>query len=160
MSEEALPGKISRHGRMTDAELAAFLAGPVICRLGCVKPDGSPYVIPLWHSYADGGFYFVIRERADWVPYVLNDPRVTLCIDSEQYERVLVDGTLEVVEEPNAGGSWVPICKEMSLRYFGEGGLSYFEKSLSEPRWLFFVRPSKLQSWVGGWADRYKHSAW
>lgn len=160
MSSEAMPEKIAHQGRMTDEELAAYLKRPVICRLGCIKPDGNPYVIPVWHTYADGGFYFVIRELADWVPWTLENPRVSLCIDSEQYERVLVEGTMEVAERPNVGGRWVPICKEMSLRYFGEGGMAYFEKSLSEPRWLLFVRPTKLQTWVGGWANRYKHSAW
>jgi hypothetical protein len=160
MATEALPAEIVRQGRMSEEELAAFLKRPVMCRLGCIKPDGRPYVVPLWHTYADGGFYFVIRERADWVPYVLADGRVSLCIDSEQYERVLVEGTLDVVEEPNVGGRWVPICREMSLRYFGEDGLVYYEKSLHEPRWLFFVRPERLMSWVGGWAKRYKHSDW
>jgi hypothetical protein len=160
MSTQSLPADITRQGRMSSEELAAFLKRPMMCRLGCLKPDGRPYVVPLWHSYADGGFYFVIRERADWVPYVLADNRVSLCIDSEQYERVLVEGALEVVEEPNVGGRWVSICREMALRYFGEGGLAYFEKTLTEPRWLFFVRPEHLMTWVGGWAKRYKHSDW
>jgi hypothetical protein len=76
-------------GQMSPEELASFLARPVFCRLGCLTPDGRPYVIPLWFTYADGGFYFVIRERADWAPYVVRDGRVSLCIDSEQLERVL-----------------------------------------------------------------------
>jgi hypothetical protein len=160
MATQQLPADITRQGRMHPEELDAFLKRPVMCRLGCVKPDGLPYVIPVWHTYADGGFYFVIRERADWVPWVLRDGRVSLCIDSEQYERVLVEGTLGVVEEPNVGGRWVPICREMSLRYFGEGGLAYFQKTLNEPRWLLFVRPSHITTWVGGWAKRYKHSDW
>ena len=160
MSTEAMPTQIQRQGRMSPEELEAFLRRPVICRLGCLTPDGRPYVIPVWFTYADGGFYFVIRERADWAPYVVRDGRVSLCIDSEQIERVLVQGTLEVVEEPNVGGRWVPICREMALRYFGERGLQYFEKTLHEPRWLFFVRPEQMSSWVGGWAKRYKHSDW
>jgi general stress protein 26 len=160
MSEDVLPAQLTRQGTMSPEELTAYLKRPVICRLGCIKPDGYPYVVPVWHTHADGGFYFVIRERADWVPYVLANPRVSLCIDSEQYERVLVEGNLEVAEEPNVGGLWVPICREMSIRYFGEAGLTYFEKSLNEPRWLLFVRPTHLTTWVGGWAKRYKHSDW
>ena len=160
MSTEAMPVQLHRQGRMSPEELAAFLKRPVICRLGCLTPEGRPYVVPLWFTYADGGFYFVIRERADWAPYVVRDGRVSLCIDSDQIERVLVQGTLEVVEEPNVGGRWVPICREMALHYFGENGLTYFEKTLHEPRWLFFVRPEVMSSWVGGWARRYKHSDW
>lgn len=145
---------------MSDEELQSFLARPVICRLGCLTDDGRPFVIPVWFTYADGGFYFVVRERADWAPYVVRDGRVSLCIDSERYERVLVQGQLEVVEEPNVGGRWVPICREMSERYLGEAGLAYFELTLNEPRWLFFVRPEQMSTWVGGWAQRYKHSDW
>jgi hypothetical protein len=160
MATRAMPMEIRRQGRMSSEELAVFLKRPVMCRLGCLTPEGRPYVVPVWHTYADGGFYFVIRERADWVPYVLRDGRVSLSIDSEQYERVLVQGTLSVVEEPNVGGRWVEICREMSLRYFGEAGTAYFEKTLNEPRWLLFVRPEQMTTWVGGWAKRYKHSDW
>jgi hypothetical protein len=160
MSQEAMPTQLVREGRMSEEELAEYLTRPIVCRLGCIKPDGYPYVIPLWHAYADGGFYFVIRERADWVPWTLANPRVSLCIDSDQLERVLVEGTLEVAEEPNVGGRWDEICREMALRYFGEAGLNYFEKSRNEPRWLLFVRPHRISTWVGGWAKRYKHSEW
>jgi hypothetical protein len=160
MTSDAMPAQVERRGTMSPEELDAFLKRPVVCRLGCIMPDGRPYVIPVWHTYADGGFYFVIRERADWIPYVLKDDRVSLCIDSDELERVLVQGRLEVAEEPNVGGRWVPICKEMSERYFGEAGLAYFEKTINEPRWLLFVRPEEIKSWVGGWADRYKHAKW
>ena len=160
MSTEHMPAQLTRQGRMCPEELEAYLKRPVICRLGCITLDGRPYVVPVWFTHADGGFYFVIRERADWVPYVLRDNRVSLCIDSEQLERVLVQGTIEVVEEPNVGGRWVPICREMAERYFGESGLAYFAKSSNEPRWLLFVRPEQIATWVGGWAKRYKHADW
>jgi general stress protein 26 len=160
MSTHEMPPDLARHGRMNPEELAAFLKRPLMCRLGCLMPDGRPYVVPVWFTHADDGFYFVIRERADWAQYVVRDGRVSLSIDSDQYERVLVQGTLEIVEQPNVGGLWVPICREMVLRYLGEGGLAYFEQTLNEPRWLFFVRPDQLTTWVGGWAKRYKHSDW
>ena len=45
--------------RMTPDEIMTFLAGPVICRLGCLDDDGHPYVVPCWIHHADGGFYIV-----------------------------------------------------------------------------------------------------
>jgi hypothetical protein len=49
----------------------------------------------------------------------------------------------------------------MSLRYLGENGPKYLAPTLNEPRWLFFVKPTKLSSWQGtDWARRYKHSEW
>ena len=38
--------------------------------------------------------------------------------------------------------------------------LNYLEKTLNEPRWLFFVEPAETVSSTGGWAKRYKHYDW
>jgi nitroimidazol reductase NimA-like FMN-containing flavoprotein (pyridoxamine 5'-phosphate oxidase superfamily) len=147
--------------RMTDDELRAFLAGPVICRLACLDEHGWPYNVPIWQHYADGGFYVVPRERSVWAEHLRRDGRVALCLDErDQHRRVLVKGRAELLETPNVGGRWVPILREMAERYWGARGLEYHEKSLGEPRWLFFIRPVELTSWQGTWAARYKHYAW
>ncbi len=147
-------------GRMSQAEIDAFLNEPITCKLGCLDDDGHPYVVPVWFQAADGGFYIIARERSLWAQYLQRDGRVFLCIDAADARRVLVKGNVEVVEEPNVGGRWVAICREMALRYMGEGGLAYFERTLNEPRWLFFVRPERITAWAGGWAKHYKHYEW
>lgn len=73
----------------------------------------------------------------------------------------IVKGDAELIEEPNTGGRWVEIGREMAFRYRGEAGLKYLEASLNEPRWLFLVRPAKITTWHGGgWAEKYKHYRW
>jgi hypothetical protein len=150
--------------RMTAEERRAFLARGLTCRLACLDDEGHPYVVPVWFTHADGGFYVVPRARAAWARYLARDGRVSLCIDGAPEEpsaRVLVKGTAELVEEPNVGGRWYPIAREMSVRYNGpERGLAYLEKTAAEPRWLFFVRPLRITDWVGGWAAKYKHAEW
>ncbi|MCB0186791.1 MAG: pyridoxamine 5'-phosphate oxidase family protein, partial [Caldilineaceae bacterium] len=125
--------------RMTETELQEFLQTGTICRLGCLDPDGHPYVVPCWFHYADGGFYIVLRERSAWATYLERDGRVSLCIDTEAGDRVLAKGEASVVERPNVGGKWVAIARDMVLRYRGEEGLPYLEATRNEPRWLFFV---------------------
>ena len=146
---------------MNQTELAAFLNTDALCRLACLDEDGHPYVVPCWFQYADDGFYIIPRARSAWATYMQNDGRVSLCIDTDAGARVLVKGTAEVVEEPNVGGRWVEIAREMAFRYSGEAGLTYLDASLNEPRWLFFVRPAQITSWHGGgWAEKYKHYKW
>jgi Pyridoxamine 5'-phosphate oxidase len=145
---------------MTRAEREAFLARGIICRLGCLDDDGYPYVVPVWFDYADGGFYLVPRERSAWAQFLKRDGRVSLCIDAESGERVLVKGMARLVEEPNVGGAWVAVAERMGARYIGAAARAYLDKTANEPRWLFFVAPEKVTSWQGGWAERYKHSAW
>jgi nitroimidazol reductase NimA-like FMN-containing flavoprotein (pyridoxamine 5'-phosphate oxidase superfamily) len=145
---------------MTPTQINDFLATDVLCRLACVDATGHPYVVPCWFTYADGGFYVVPRARSVWAVYLQNDPRVSLCIDAEDGRRVLVQGTAQVMEEPNVGGRWVEIAREMVLRYQSEEGLVYLDQTIGEPRWLFFIVADEMRSSTGGWAQRYKHSEW
>ena len=147
--------------RMTAEEIAEFLASPVICRLGCVDLTGWPYVVPVWTQAADGGFYVVPRERSVWAEYLLRDGRVSLCWDDrDQHRRVLARGRARILEEPNVGGRWVPILREMAERYWGARGIEYHTKTLEEPRWLVYIEPVSITSWYGTWAQRYRHYSW
>jgi nitroimidazol reductase NimA-like FMN-containing flavoprotein (pyridoxamine 5'-phosphate oxidase superfamily) len=160
MAKDEWRGKI---GRMSPEEIAEFLSGNPLCRIGCLDEQGWPYVVPCWFEYADGGFYIIPRARSVWARYIQRDSRVSLCIDdtTRYNRRVLVKGEASVLEEPNVGGRWVAIARRMSLRYLGELGPKYLEPTLAEPRWLLFVRPLTMTTWQGvDWAQRYKHAKW
>lgn len=150
-------GKI---GRMSDPEVAAYLAGRPIGKLGCLDEEGWPYVVPVWIDYAEGGYYVIPRERSVWARYLQRDRRAYLCIDEADppYRKILVKGEARIIEEPNVGGRWVGIARRMSLRYLGEHGPEYLEPTLGEPRWLIFITPVKTMTWQGvEWHRRYKH---
>jgi len=150
-------------GKMTDEEMNEFLAGNPFCRLGSIDDEGWPYVVPCWFEYSDGGFYIVPRAKSVWARYIQKNHRVFLCIDDETMynNRVLVKGEATVLEEPNLGGKWVEIATRMSVRYLGEHGPKYLEPTLTEPRWLLFVKPLTIKTWRGvDWATKYKHSKW
>lgn len=158
-NQEAWRGKV---GGMTPEEMEEFLSTNVLCRLSCLAEDGWPYVVPVWFQYKDGGYYVIARERSDWARMLRRDPRVFLAIDEPDHLRkVLVKGEADLIEEPNVGGKWVEIAREMSYRYLGEHGPDYLVPTLTEPRWLFFIRPLTTKTWQGvDWAKRYKHSDW
>jgi nitroimidazol reductase NimA-like FMN-containing flavoprotein (pyridoxamine 5'-phosphate oxidase superfamily) len=156
---ESWRGKV---GKMSEEQVAEFLATDVLCRLGCLDDEGWPYVVPIWFQYKDGGVYLIARERSVWADYLKRDPRCFLAMDETGAQRkVLMKGTAELVEDANVGGKWVAIAEEMSLRYLGPNGPKYLVPTLNEPRILFFVRPVKTTTWQGvDWATRYKHSTW
>jgi PPOX class probable F420-dependent enzyme len=150
-------------GRLDHAQMEEFLKQGRVARLSCLDDEGWPYVVPVWFHYADGGFYIIPRERSVWARYLARDGRVGLSIDEETapYRKVIVQGRAEVAEEPNVGGRWVEIATEMSYRYLGEHGPDYLVPTLNEPRWLIFVRPTRVTTWQGvDWARRYKHYEW
>lgn len=150
-------------GKMSEEEMREFLNGNPFCRIACVDQEGWPYVVPCWFEYSDGGFYIVPRAKSIWAKYIQNDKRVSLCIDDTTIynNRVLVKGEATVLEEPNLGGKWVEIATRMSVRYLGEHGPEYLAPTLTEPRWLLFVKPLTIKTWHGvDWSQKYKHSKW
>ena len=155
-TDQTWRGKV---GKLDEVEMAAFLAGGLVARLGCLDAEAWPYVVPTWYQFADGGFWIIPRQRSAWAAYLERDGRVSLSIDepAAPYRKVLVKGTAELVERPNVGGRWVTIANEMSYRYLGPHGPDYLVPTLNEPRWLFFVRPVTVTTWQGvDWAKKYK----
>src|SRR5215204_2340532 len=162
MTEEPNQEWRGKVGKLSDEEMNAFLSTDVLCRLGVLDDEGWPYVVPIWFLYKDGGFYIIPRERSGWARFMEKDKRVYLDIDEPgTLRKVLVKGEAELMERPNVGGKWVEIANEMSYRYLGPHGPDYLVPTLTEPRWLFFVRPISIKTWQGvDWAKKYKTDGW
>ncbi len=145
--------------RMSQEEIDAFVTSVGRCKLACLEPDGSPYIVPVGYFYMDGGFYLYGRGRAAWAAHLQRDNRVCLSIEADG-KRVQVKGHAEILNEPVVGtGRLDGIVREEMER---AGRQSYYMAMHTyEPMWGFFIRPSKMTSWQGGeWAKRYKHADW
>jgi PPOX class probable F420-dependent enzyme len=144
---------------LTNEEIVAFLSRPIIARLGTVKPDGSPYVTPVWQEYDGEAVYFMPRAKARFMKYIKNDPRIALhcAIDEIPFTRVLFEGTAEIVEGPAPlEGKLLEMGRRMATRYLGEHGPEYLEDSRERPRYLVKLVPEKVTSWEGvEWHPRY-----
>lgn len=156
-TSQAWRGKV---GELSEEELDAFLGRGVLCRLAVLNEQGWPYVQPVWFAWdpAERVFWIVARKKSVWAAYMKRDGRVALTIDEEErpYRKVFVQGLAEVVEEPNTGGRWVEIAKEMATRYLGPHGPDYMIPTLDKPRWLFKIAPVEMKTWQGvAWAKRY-----
>ena len=163
MSEisQAQPGQTGWRGnigQMSRDELDAFLAMGTLCHLACLKDDDTPYVVPCWFDWNGEAFHIIPRQRSAWAGYLQRRPAVALAISepTPPYRKVQVEGTAVIVEEPNVGGTWVLIGRNMSLRYLGEHGPDYLEPTMNQPRWLIRVEPRRIMTWQGvGWHPRY-----
>jgi PPOX class probable F420-dependent enzyme len=145
-------------GTIGERDLDQFLATGTLCHLGCLKEDGTPYVVPCWFEWDGTAFRVIPRKRSQWAVYLQQRPAVALAISEPQgsYRKVQVEGTATIVEEPNVGGAWVPIASRMSLRYLGEHGPEYLAATLNQPRWLIRIDVTRLITWQGvAWHPRY-----
>ena len=155
-------------GGMSVAEMNEFLAGPWLCRVACIKPDGWPYVVPSWYHWDGLCFWLVPRKRAEWAHYMALDPRVALTIDEPHppIRKVLCEGTAVIVEaavgpylENGEKSLWNRIGEKYTgPRYLGDKAAEYRGSVNVEPCWTIKVVPRKLRTWQGfDWHPRYKH---
>lgn len=144
-------------GGMSKEEVDAFLGRGICMRLAVLDEDGYPYVVPCWQEWRDGVFWVVPRQRSKWARLMERDPRVSFTVDiPETLEKVIGKGTAEKIEDANVGGEWVEVATRMAVRYLGPDGPKYLEPTLNQPRWLFKITPTHMETWQGvGWAKRY-----
>ena len=154
----------------TDAEREAFLnERKVVMRIGVVRPDGSPFVTPIWFIHEDGAIWFTPRERSEWFACLRNDPRCSLCIDEQPlpYRKVIVEGQAELVHDVGEDDAWRDRYLRMAKRYVPEKDAeAYVKNTIEERRGLFRVPLSKavVRTWrlplkdeagEGIWARHY-----
>lgn len=154
-------------GPMSDQEFAAFLSGSCLARLACIKPDGGPYVVPIWYHWSDNRIWFVGRQKSAWCGYLDRNPSAAVVIDTEgEYEaaghrfltpKVVAEGSVEIVGRPGDDVDWQSIALAMALRYRGDAGRAYVERTANQGRWLIALDPESVVTWRGGgWAKRYE----
>jgi nitroimidazol reductase NimA-like FMN-containing flavoprotein (pyridoxamine 5'-phosphate oxidase superfamily) len=144
---------------LTNEEIVEFLSGPIIARLGTVKPDGLPYITPVWQEYDGEAVYFVPRAKARFMKYIQNNPRICLhcAIDEIPFTRVLFEGQAEIVAGPTPlEGEMLELGRRLARRYLGKHGPTYLEDSKDRPRYLVKLVPEKITSWDGvEWHPKY-----
>jgi PPOX class probable F420-dependent enzyme len=148
---------------LTKQEVDAFLQQPVVARLATVRPDGWPYVAPVWQYWDGEAMWIVPREKSAFVSYLRAEPRVcvSVALETAPYTRVTLLGRAEIVEGPVDGRTgtpqWVGIARQMSRRYLGEHGPEYLEPTMDRPRYLVRITPVRMRTWEGvEWHEKYK----
>jgi PPOX class probable F420-dependent enzyme len=89
-------------------------------KVAVVRKDGSPMVVPIWFGLEDDGtLVFTAWGESIKVRALRRDPRLSICVDTESppYSYVRVDGTAELVDDPELTRAW---ATRMGRRYMGE----------------------------------------
>jgi PPOX class probable F420-dependent enzyme len=89
--------------RMTDEEVADFLAAGRTLQVATIGPDGAPHLVPMWYAPLDGRLAFWTYAKSQKAVNLRRDPRITCLVEAgERYEElrgVLIRGRAEVVED-------------------------------------------------------------
>jgi PPOX class probable F420-dependent enzyme len=105
---------------MTAEELRAFLMeGTRTGKVGVIRLDGSPYVLPVW--FVLDGHVAVFTTGAETVRgrALRRDGRASMCVDEETapYAFVRINGRVELDEDLTEMHRW---ARRIAARYMGE----------------------------------------
>jgi PPOX class probable F420-dependent enzyme len=132
---------------MSNEELKAFLARPIIARIATVRANGSPQLAPMWFLYEDGIMYMSTRTYAAKVKHIQKNPRVAVVVDEMvaplKNKVVTIEGTAEVLTTG---------VKEMTTKiyhkYAGVDGAAtpQAQRSINTPRVILKITPKKMET--------------
>ncbi len=155
---------------LTEKEGKSFLKEDgLLMRIGVVREDGSPLVIPIWFLYEEDSIYFTPRAKSEWFDCLKRDARVSLCIDEQTlpYRKVVVDGSAEMLYDLGKDDIWRDLYLRIAKRYSPEEmAEAYVHNTIDQERALFQVQLgiSKVRTWrmpfegesaTGIWHQRY-----
>lgn len=133
--------------RALDAgQTTAFLSAPWIARLACLRPDGTPHVVPVWQEWNGQNFYVTAWQGSLWAEYLLVNPNVSLAIDEPwpPLRRVLARGQAIPLQKSDLPDGLNGLLNRLRRRYLGQNS------ALPATDWQAFrIIPDSLTAWQG-----------
>ncbi len=123
---------------LSPAARDAFLQEPWAARLACLRPDGTPHIVPVWHHWDGAAFYLPAWEGSRWAEYLRANPRLSLSVDESwpPLRRVVAQGRARPL--PAAPQE---VLRRISRRYLGETRLPRAVAT------VFRLEPDSLKGW-------------
>lgn len=91
--------------RMTDEEIATFIARSRTATMATVGPDGTPHLVAMWFAVLDGQIWFETKAKSQKVVNLRRNPRITCLIeDGRTYDElrgVSLEGRGVISEDPD-----------------------------------------------------------
>ncbi|WP_040797489.1 pyridoxamine 5'-phosphate oxidase family protein [Nocardia higoensis] len=147
---------------MTDAEVGEFLESSRIATLATLGPGGAPHLIAMWYALiggereADGTvralpeLWFETKAKSQKVVNLRRDPRITCMVEAghtyDQLRGVSIEGTAEIVEDPDA--IWkvgVSVWERYTGPYSEE--MAPLVANMLHKRVAVRVVPTRIRSW-------------
>ncbi|MGB3635408.1 MAG: PPOX class F420-dependent oxidoreductase [Rubrobacteraceae bacterium] len=130
---------------MVDEERQEFLLGSARTgSLATVRPDGRPHVAPIWFDLDGDAVIFTTWHTSVKARNIMNEPRVSLCVDDEEppFAFVLIEGEATLTAEDPDLRYW---ATRIAGRYMGnELAESYGERNSVGGELLGRISPKNI----------------
>lgn len=136
--------------RMTDAEVAEFLAAERTLQVASIGADGTPHLVTMWFKVIDGRIAMWTYARSQKAANLRRDPRIVCLVEAgEAYGElrgVSITGRAELHDDYD---TVFDVGAQLYGRY--QGDMSHASRAGVEAearkRVAVFVTPEKTASW-------------
>lgn len=136
--------------RMTDGEVAEFLATERTLQVASIGPDGAPHLVPMWFAVVDGRIAFWTFAKAQKTLNLRRDPRITCLLEGGdsygELRGVSITGRAEISDDYD---TIFKVGAAVYARY--QGDMNHASKAGVEAeakkRVAVFVNAEKTASW-------------
>ncbi|MEX2235974.1 MAG: pyridoxamine 5'-phosphate oxidase family protein [Dehalococcoidia bacterium] len=136
---------------MTDEEIRAFLALPLLGVVGTIRKDGRPHAVPVWYRHVeDSTIRIWTEENRAWVAHARRDPRVTFAVYDATRPlsgAVIISGTASFEEIPDATKS--EDVRKITERYAAEDKVDYYINLWDYIKTIVTIKSDKVTGWTG-----------
>ncbi|MEW6716052.1 MAG: pyridoxamine 5'-phosphate oxidase family protein [Chloroflexota bacterium] len=133
---------------LNEAEITAFLNGPWTARLACLRPDGTPHLVSVWHEWDGIAFHVAAWKGSRWAEYVETNPSVSFTVDEPwpPLRRVSVRGSAKRLDTGALPGGTSALLNRLYQRYLG----TPMPPNLHTQDWHpFRITPESIRGWRG-----------
>jgi PPOX class probable F420-dependent enzyme len=142
--------------RLTDTELAQFLAKSQTIIIVSINKDGTPHPMPMWYGVEpDGSVVMTTFTKSQKIVNIARDPRVSLLVESggaiyEKLKGVVIYGRAELIRDTE---QVVDILTRVSTKTLGNpddktrDGIRNAVRGTAPKRTGIRIRPERIVSW-------------
>jgi PPOX class probable F420-dependent enzyme len=135
---------------MTDAEIAAFLAGHRKVQLATINQDGTPHLVAMYYVMLGGQIAFWTYRTSQKALNLARDPRLACLVETgEEYFDLLgvqVTGVARCIEEP-AGVLEIGRGVAGAMGGVPADAVEEYVASAARKRFGYIVEPRRIASW-------------
>jgi PPOX class probable F420-dependent enzyme len=136
--------------RMTEDEVAEFLATEKTLQVASIGPDGTPHLVPMWFAVVDGRIAFWSYAKAQKTLNLRRDPRLTCLLEAGdtygELRGVSITGEVEIADDYDTVfevGSAIYARYQGDMTHASRAGV----EAEARKRVVIFVNPVKTASW-------------
>ena len=135
--------------RMTEAEIAAFLDEPHLCRIGTEGPGGSMHLVAMNYGFVDGVPAFWTYRKAQKVKNLERNPNIGMLVDTgrlyHELRGVHLMGTADLTDDPDViAAFWASMVQRYRMRDDNPA------ESSAPKRLVVKIHATKVISWDHG----------